>query len=70
MEGIVIVKTSGRMVDGPTRNVTSFYIKIYIKPFVGPKLGPTIGVFFELIMVPTRGLRSVRAPAHFLQTSS
>ena len=43
---MVIVKTSGRMVDGPTRNVISFYIKIYIKPFVGPKLGPTVGVFF------------------------
>ena len=37
----MIVKTSGRVVDGPIMNVISFYIKIYVKPFVGPKLGPT-----------------------------
>ena len=25
-DGIVIVKTSGRMVDGPTKNTSSFYV--------------------------------------------
>ena len=59
------MKTSGRMVDGPTRKVISFYIKIYIKPFVGPKVGRTIGVFFGLIMGPTYSFAKLMATYSF-----
>ena len=40
------MKTSGRVVDGPTRNVILFYVKIYIKPFVGPKPSPMVQNLF------------------------